>query len=194
MIFEDNLMIVTIFVLSMSFFTARGSAQDEHISELQVAPSVDLARYAGKWYEIARLPNSFQDKCAGDVTATYSILEDGDILVVNRCRRSDGEFTQAEGRARRATDEAPNTMLKVRFAPAWLSFLPFVWGDYWIIDLAPDYSYAVIGEPDRKYLWILARSYFMDEETLDGILERAKEQGYEISSLIKTSHTERVTP
>jgi apolipoprotein D and lipocalin family protein len=159
------------------------------MEQLTVVPSVELSRYIGTWYEIARLPNRFQDKCAGDVTATYSILEDGDIRVVNRCRQQNGENTEAEGRARRAASDGPNTKLKVRFAPAFLSFLPFVWGDYWIIDLAADYSYAVVGEPDRKYLWILARSREMDETLLNEILVRVRNQGYNTAPLIRTQHT-----
>jgi apolipoprotein D and lipocalin family protein len=114
------------------------SAQEKTSKTLDVVPSVDILRYIGTWYEIARLPNRFQEKCAGDVTATYSILDNGEIMVVNRCRHENGEITEAEGRARRASDDEPNTKLEVRFAPAFLSFLPFVWGDYWIIDLAPD--------------------------------------------------------
>lgn len=154
--------------------------------ELNVVPEVDLKRYAGTWYEIARLPNRFQNKCAENVTATYTLLENGDIRVVNRCVQENGEVTSAEGIARMANDAGPATKLKVRFAPAFLSFLPFVWGDYWIIDLAPDYSYAVVGEPNREYLWILGRSPVLDESLLNGILGRVKEQGYDISTLIRT--------
>ena len=165
------------------------SAQEKAFKTLDVVPSVDMLRYIGTWYEIARLPNRFQEKCAGDVTATYSILDNGEIMVVNRCRQENGEITGTEGRARRASDDEPNTKLEVRFAPAFLSFLPFVWGDYWIIDLAPDYSYAVVGEPERKYLWVLARSQKMDETLFSEILGRVRSQGYEITSLIRTKHT-----
>ncbi len=142
------------------------AAQEQADRPLTVVPSVDLNRYMGRWYEIARYPNSFQRQCVGDVTATYSLLDDGQIKVVNRCRKENGEYSEVEGRAKRAGDDEPNTKLKVRFAPAFLSFLPFVWGDYWIILLAPDYSYVVIGEPDRKYLWILSRMPVMDEALL----------------------------
>lgn len=165
-------------------------ADEQSAGTLTVVPSVDLFRYMGTWYEIARLPNWFQNSCAGDVTATYSLLDDGDIRVVNRCRKETGEFTEVEGRARRASSDGPNTKLEVRFAPAFLSFLSFVWGDYWIIDLGSDYSYAVIGEPDRRYLWILARSPEMDEILLSGILLKVKKQGYDIAPLIRTRHTQ----
>ena len=105
-------------------------SQDHTANTLEVVPTVDLSRYVGTWYEIARLPNRFQNKCAGDVTATYALLDNGEISVINRCRTFDGETTQAEGRARRAGEDQPNTKLKVRFAPAFLSFLPFVWWIY----------------------------------------------------------------
>ena len=135
------------------------------------------------------VPNWFQKKCAGDVTATYTLLEDGAIRVVNRCRKENGELTEVEGRARRAEEDGPTAKLEVRFAPAWLSFLPFVWGDYWIIDLAADYSYAVIGDPDREYLWILARTPTLPPATLDDIRGRVRDQGYDLAGLIRTKHT-----
>ncbi len=165
-------------------------AQHVDRKELTTVPSIDMSRYVGTWYEIARLPNRFQKKCSGDVTATYTLLDNGDVKVVNRCRKEDGGFTTAEGLARRASEDGSNAKLKVRFAPALLSFLPFVWGDYWIIDLAADYSYAVVGEPDREYLWILARVPVMDNNTLGGILDKIRKQGYDTTSLIKTSHTQ----
>ena len=153
---------------------------------LRVVPQVDLARYAGTWYEIARFPNRFQKQCVGNVTATYTLLEDGQIKVVNRCRNEEGTIEEADGRARRKSDAEPPAKLQVRFAPAFLSFLPFVWGDYWILDLAPDYSYVAIGEPSRKYLWILARTPGLDEAVYAGILDRLKEQQYDVSRLVRT--------
>lgn len=164
-------------------------AQDASKKPLEVVSSVDLTRYVGTWYEIARLPNKFQNKCSGDVTATYTLLEDGQIKVVNRCRTENGEFTEAEGRAKRAGDDEPNTKLKVRFAPAILSFLPFVWGDYWIIELGSDYGYAVVGEPRKEYFWILSRTPAMDESTFQGIVERAKEKGFDVSKIMRTAQT-----
>jgi apolipoprotein D and lipocalin family protein len=178
--------------LMFSFFVlivAGSAAQEKSGQPLDVVPSVDLQRYTGTWYEIARLPNRFQSQCVGDVTATYTLLDDGDIKVVNRCRKENGEMAEAEGRAKRAGGTEPNTKLKVRFAPAFLSFLSFVWGDYWIIDLATDYSYAVVGEPARKYFWVLSRKPVMDEATLQEILGRAKQKGYDLAGLIRTKQT-----
>jgi apolipoprotein D and lipocalin family protein len=154
---------------------------------LEVVPSVDLHRYVGTWYEIARLPNSFQKKCVSDVTATYTLLDDGTLKVVNRCRKADGEMTEAEGKARRSSPDEPSSKLEVRFAPGWLSWLPFVWGNYWVIDLADDYSYAVVGEPNREYLWILSRTPHMDDAVYTRTLETIKSKGYDTSALVKTT-------
>jgi apolipoprotein D and lipocalin family protein len=179
-------------LLLSSFFAVLavgGIAQGQSRPPLEVVPEVDLQHYAGTWYEVARLPNWFEKKCACDVTATYTLLESGDIQVLNRCRKENGEVSEAEGRAKRASDDGPNTKLKVRFAPRILSFLPFVWGDYWIIALAPDYSYAVVGEPNRKYLWVLSRTPTLDETTFQDILEHVKLKGYDLTNLIRTKQT-----
>jgi apolipoprotein D and lipocalin family protein len=181
----NHLLVLIMLVAALAIYS---KAQDKSTQPVNVVPEVDLNRYMGTWYEIARLPNSFQSKCVGDVTATYTLLEDGDIMVVNRCRRENGEITEAKGRAKRASNDQPNSKLKVRFAPAFLSFLPFVWGDYWIIMLAPDYTYAVIGEPDRRYLWILSRTPSMDETILQGILEQVRQNGYDLSGLVRTKN------
>jgi len=149
---------------------------------MQVVPSVDLARYAGKWYEIARLPNWCQRDCASDTTATYTQRRDGKITVVNECRKPDGRLKSAKGTARAAGGNEPNTKLKVSF------FWPFS-GNYWIIALDPEYRWAVVGEPDRKYLWILSREPKLDEALYSQILDRTKHQGYDVGPLLKTSHT-----
>ena len=164
------------------------NAQSQSKPPLKVVPEVDLYRYMGTWYEIARLPNSFQKKCVTEVTATYTLLDDGEIIVVNRCRAENGEISEARGCAKRASDDEPNSKLKVRFAPAFLSFLPFVWGDYWIIILPADYSYAVIGEPDRKYLWILSRTPAMDETRFQGIIDQITQEGYDVTGLMRTNN------
>jgi apolipoprotein D and lipocalin family protein len=152
---------------------------------LTVVPEVDYARYAGKWFEIARLPNRFEKKCVGDVTATYAPRPDGRITVTNRCREADGGISEASGVARRVAGQPPS-VLEVRFAPAFLSFLPMVWGDYHVIDLGPDYEYAVVGSPDRKYLWILARAPKMEPALYRSLVERARVQGFDVSTLIET--------
>jgi len=149
---------------------------------VRTVPAVDLERYAGDWFEIARYPNWFQRKCAGDVRASYARRADGQIDVVNRCGRADGSVIEARGVARVA-DAQTRSKLKVRFAPAVLSFLPFVWGDYWIIGLADDYAWAVVGSPDRKYLWILARTPRLDAPAFERALATARANGFDTSRL-----------
>jgi len=95
----------------------------------------------------------------------------------------------AEGKARLASANGPNSKLKVRFAPAWLSWLPAVWGDYWIIELAPDYSYSVVGTPDRKYLWILSRTPQMDAATYDRLVRQSAAKGFDVARLVKTNQS-----
>jgi len=149
---------------------------------MPTVPSLDLDRYAGQWYEIARYPNSFERDCARDVTATYTRNTDGTVTVVNACRKADGSVMSAQGQARMAV---PPSKLEVRFAPAWLSWLPFVWGDYWVIDLADDYSYSVVGEPSRDYLWILARDPRLPDATLDRIVAKLPALGYDPERLVR---------
>ncbi|HET7786275.1 MAG TPA: lipocalin family protein [Myxococcales bacterium] len=146
---------------------------------LRTVAHVDPARYAGTWYEIASFPQRFQRGCTAS-TATYTLRGDGDLDVLNRCRKGspDGEEKSARGRAR-IVDRATNAKLEVSF------FRPF-WGDYWIVDLADDYSYAVVGHPGRDYLWILSRTASMPEETYAGIVERLRAQEYETSRLVRT--------
>ncbi len=152
-----------------------------------VVSSVDLNRYAGRWYEIARYPNRFQKQCASDVTAEYVRQPDGRIAVINRCKRADGTWDEAKGVARRAGSDPSNAKLEVRFAPAFLSFLP-VWGDYWVMDLAPDYSHALVGSPDRKYFWVLARSA-NDPDLLTRLEPKIRELGFDPALVQATRHT-----
>ena len=166
----------------------RATATDQ---PLRPADTVDLARYVGRWYEIARLPNKFQNKCAGDVVVQYARRRDGRIDVINQCRQNDGKVDQAQGVARRAAGAKSDAILQVRFAPAILSFLPGVWGDYWIIGLGPDYTWSVVGVPSREYLWILARTPSMTDSSFEQALEIAKGKGFDTSRLIKTTHTQR---
>jgi apolipoprotein D and lipocalin family protein len=155
--------------------------------QVRTVDAVDLDRYRGDWFEIARFPNRFQRSCAGDVRATYTRRSDGRIDVVNRCRGTDGHVVEAHGVAR-VVDARTSAKLKVRFAPAVLSFLPFVWGDYWIVGLAGDYSWAVVGSPDRAYLWILARTSTLDTASLDAARAAARANGFDIDRLAMTAH------
>jgi len=156
---------------------------------VRTVPFVDLNRYAGDWFEIARFQNRFQRQCVGDVRASYARRADGRIDVVNRCRTADG-LTEARGVAR-LVDEQTYAKLKVRFAPAWLSWLPPVWGDYWIIGLSSDYSWAVVGDSGREYLWILARTPRLDAESMAAARTAAQDNGFDVERLAQTSQEAR---
>jgi apolipoprotein D and lipocalin family protein len=162
---------------------------DQPPAPVRTVPTVDLDRYVGEWFEIARFPNRFQRTCASDVRADYARRTDGRLDVVNRCLTEDGGVTEARGIAR-VVDLDTSAKLKVRFAPAILSFLPFVWGDYWILGLADDYAWAVVGSPDRRYLWILARTPVLDAERFASALAAVRANGFDVERLMTTSHTE----
>lgn len=164
--------------LPLILFSGCSIFSTDHYPPLETVASVDVHRYAGKWYEIASLPFSRQEGCSC-TTAEYELLENGDIKVTNRCIK-DGEAEAAEGKAF-IVEGSNNAKLQVQF------FWPFK-GDYWVIDLADDYSYAVVGVPSRKYCWILSRSTTMNEETYAGILNRIKSKGFDITRFNKTSH------
>ena len=151
----------------------------DRLPPLETVAYVDLNRYLGRWYEIAKLPTSFEQDCTG-VTATYSLRPDGNIRVLNRCLKHslDDRVDQAEGRAW-VVDPKTNAKLKVSF---------FLWfaGDYWIIELGPDYDYAVVGDPSRKFLWFLCRRPVMPEVLYADLLKRAAAKGFDVSRMEKT--------
>jgi apolipoprotein D and lipocalin family protein len=139
--------------------------------------AVDLRRYAGLWVEIARIPNRFQRQCVRDSLALYTLRRDGTIEVLNQCRKRNGAVDQARGLAR-VSDRTSQAQLKVSLV-SFLGWRPF-WGDYWILGLDPDYDWAIVGEPNRRYGWILARGQSLDSAslaTINAILER---NGYDI--------------
>ncbi len=156
------------------------SACATRTSPLPTVEAVDLNRYYGTWYEIARLPNRFQSMCVSDIRAVYR--QDGErVSVVNQCRTADGRIEQADGVARRV-DGSQGAKLPVSF------FRPF-YGDYWILELDPDYRWVLVGEPGRRYAWILARETALDEATLERLLSRAAALGFDRNAFVRTPHT-----
>jgi len=141
------------------------------------AKPVELQRYLGRWFEIARYEQSFQKGCEG-VTADYSLRFDGTIAVTNRCRKPDGKIAEAQGRAK-IVDSSSNAKLKVSF------FGPF-YGDYWVLDHADDYSWSVVGEPSGRYLWILSREPTPAKGKVEALIERVRNMGYDVSMLLRT--------
>jgi apolipoprotein D and lipocalin family protein len=143
--------------------------------EPSVVDSVDLTKYIGTWYEIAKIPNSFQDHCTGNTTATYHIREDGRLDVINRCMDEDGEMDEATGIAR-VVDPKSNAKLEVSFVRIF--GISLFWGDYWIIGLEKNYHFALVGNPSRKYGWILCRDKQMSAEDLEQAYTILRKQGY----------------
>ncbi|MBP8149672.1 MAG: lipocalin family protein [Limnohabitans sp.] len=149
---------------------------------LQTVPAIDVPRYMGTWHEIAKYPNWFQKKCVSSTSATYSLQADGQVQVLNRCKTANGDWSEALGAARQiGAKDSPR--LKVRFAPAWLSFIPMVWGNYWVIDIDPDYLWVVVSEPQREYLWILARTPQLPTATLNALQTRLTAKGFDLQRL-----------
>jgi apolipoprotein D and lipocalin family protein len=160
-------------------FSAYGQGSDLPVKTIS---SLDVQRYLGTWYEIAKYPNWFQKKCVGNTKAVYSARADGTLKVLNSCKTADGEVSEAEGTARQiGTKDSPK--LEVRFAPAWLSFIPMVWGDYWVIDLDPQYQVAVVSDPRREYLWILSRTSQLDKKVYEDTLARIQAQQFDVRKL-----------
>ena len=152
-----------------------------HPATLEVVPRVDLDRYAGRWYEIASFPQSFQRGCT-DSRADYRLRDDGTVEVLNSCLR-DGRVDTAKGKAW-VVDKATGAKLKVSF------FWPFR-GDYWVIELGEGYEYAVVSAPSRKYLWILSRTPTMEKQRYQEIVGRLKDKGFDVALLKRTEQGNR---
>jgi apolipoprotein D and lipocalin family protein len=169
-----------------------GISQPVRLATAETVPlatiaSLDIPRYMGRWYEIAKFPNWFQKKCVGDTRAEYSLKPGSGVQVINRCRMENGEWNEAVGAARQiGVPTSPK--LEVRFAPAWLSFIPAVWGDYWVIDLDPAYQLVAISEPRREYLWVLSRNPKVSMDAYDALLQRLRLLGFDTRKLETTAH------
>jgi apolipoprotein D and lipocalin family protein len=157
--------------------------------ELVAIPSLDLSRYLGRWYEICRLPLKYEDADATDITATYSSTEDGRVRVDNRCFDGEGKPTQALGEARPV--DAGKSRLEVTFLPKYIRWMPFGKGDYWVLKLDSDYRMALVGTPDRKHLWVLAREPNPDAGPVQDYLDEATRQHFDLTPLIRPRHTGR---
>ena len=166
-------------LLSLTLCTGTAVAQT---APLQAIPTLDAKRYMGTWYEIAKYPNWFQKKCKSNTRAQYTLLDDGTVQVDNRCTTESGEVSQAIGQAR-PVGAAGTAKLEVRFAPAWLSFIPLVWGDYWVIDLDAQYQLVAVSEPKREYLWILSRTPTVTPASYNELTARLAQKGFDLKKL-----------
>jgi apolipoprotein D and lipocalin family protein len=150
--------------------------------------TLDVPRYMGTWYEIAKFPNWFQRKCVANTRAQYVAQTDGSVQVLNSCVTAEGRTIDALGLAK-PNGPATSPKLHVRFAPAWLSWLPMVWGDYWVIDLDTDYQLAAVSDAKREYLWVLSRSPHINGKAYDALLERLRAQHFDVQKLERTAQT-----
>ena len=177
--------IMKLFWAGLIFLSFSAVAAAEDTPSLRTVPRVDLSRYLGTWYEIARYPNSFQKDCNQSI-ARYHLRDDGGIDVLNTCVRNDNKkLDEAHGVAH-IEDIVTNAKLTVTFLPSWLRWTGMGVGKYWIIDLGSEYEYAVVSEPRRKYLWILSRTATMKEELYSKILKRLRDQYLDPSQLIRS--------
>lgn len=153
------------------------------LPEIETVENLNIGKYLGVWHQIALIPNYFQKDCVDDTQAEYEVLSDDSITILNSCLSLDGERLLAAGTGR-ATGEPRNfARLKVSFAPKWLAWIPFVWGDYWILSIDDEYNSVLIGSPNRRYLWILSRQKFIQKEIFADFLEKAKTIGFDTSLL-----------
>lgn len=159
------------------------SATTKATTELSTVESVDIKKYSGTWYEIARLPNFFQKKCSC-VKVEYTLRDDGKVEIKNQCKNKEDldEIIEANGLAE-IKDTKTNAKLKVSFVPLFKHLMLFA-GDYWIIALNENYNYAVIGEPNREYLWIISRAPQIQNSELEKCKKIATEKGYNLDKLI----------
>ncbi len=165
--------------------------------DLKALPSLELAPYMGTWYQVAYYPNRFQAQCVSDTSAKYTAQSDGTVIVNNRCKTAKGVFEEVTGQARPVGQVKGGTLspakLQVRFAPAWLGWLPFVWGDYWVIDLVGDspsgYRYAIVSEPKREYLWVLSRTPKLSADDDVSMRATLTTLGFDLGKLQAHLHT-----
>lgn len=176
-----NLITLSLIATALCFTIVKANAKPSKPTPIA---HVDLAKYAGKWYEIARLPIYFQRNCASDVTATYTANPDGSIKVDNQCQTAQAKTLEAIGKATKNGDTG--SQLKVTFLPKGLRWLPFGKADYWVLALDKDYNYALVGTPNQKYLWVLSRTPTMPDSIYNTYVNLAKQQGYDVNKLIKT--------
>jgi len=179
-IFSSTLIGLCLVLAGLPAYSQSGSQASD--LPVRTIVSLDVPKYLGTWYEIAKFPNWFQKKCVGNTKAVYSMRADNNLKVLNSCKNADGVVSEAEGTARQiGAQDSPK--LEVRFAPAWLSFLPMVWGDYWVIDLDPQYQVAAVSDPKREYLWVLSRTPQLDKKVYEDLLQRLQAQQFDVRKL-----------
>ena len=181
--------VMTLFITALLNPSAQAEGNSNAFPKVTPVEHIDLNRYTGKWYEIARLPMFFQRNCASDVTAAYSVepTKSGDlakIKVDNQCRKSHGEIIGSIGQAQPVS--ISNSQLQVTFLPKFLRWLPIGKAPYWILKIDESYTTALVGNPEHKYLWLLSRTPQISDATYQSYIHEAQKQGFDTSKLIRT--------
>jgi apolipoprotein D and lipocalin family protein len=165
----------------------------QQMAPLQAITSLDLQKYKGRWFEIAKYPNRFQSMCAKATSAQYA-LQEGGVTVLNTCTTDKNEVTQAQGEARPIGKVVSETLspaqLEVAFAPKWIRWLPMVWGNYWVVAIDPNYRWSLVSEPKREFAWILARDSKLTEADKQAVLAAVRAAGLDEKRLDWTIHND----
>ena len=180
---KNNAQLLAVLIICTLAITITPGVSAEESPPPETVAFVDLDRYVGNWYEIASIPNFFQKHCRGNTMASYRAIEEQRIEVINSCLDKDGSVDTAQGIAR-IVDASSNAKLEVSFVSlfGWQLF----WGDYWILDLAPDYSYVIVGTPNYRYGWILSRTPVLSAEIRKHLDERLRASGYDPAAFVDT--------
>ncbi len=189
MIYTLKTTVTALSIAALLIPSAQAVENSDPAPKVTAVEHIDINRYAGKWYEIARLPMFFQRNCASDVTATYRLetTKSGGpatIMVDNRCRKANGEMIGSIGQAQPLS--ASNSQLQVTFLPTFLRWLPVGKAPYWILKIDEDYTTALVGNPEHKYLWLLSRTPQISDETYQNYIHEAQKQGFDTTKLIRT--------
>jgi apolipoprotein D and lipocalin family protein len=178
--------LATVLICHVLSVAAQNASTPANLPSVKTVASLDLPRYMGTWYEIAKFPNRFQTKCSANTRAQYLAQTDGSVQVLNSCVTADGSTIDVLGKAHQV-GPATSPKLQVRFAPAWLGWLSAVWGDYWVIDLDADYQLAAVSDATREYLWVLSRTPQVNAKAYDALLDRLKAQHFDVQKLERTT-------
>lgn len=175
--------IITLVIICLISSTVYLPSETTKMDKVESVEYIDVNKYMGTWYEYARIPNRFQNKCEGNVTATYTLLKNGRVEVINKCLEKDGNTDSAKGLAK-IVETQTNSKLKVSFFSIFGIHL--FWGNYWVLYLDDDYKVAVVGEPSKKYGWILSRDIKPDSENLQKAYNAIEKNGYNSEDFIQT--------
>ncbi|MBN9205243.1 MAG: lipocalin family protein [Methylibium petroleiphilum] len=175
-----------------------GDASPPLLPTVQALPSLEVSAYMGTWYQVAWYPNRFQRQCVSDTRATYRLLDQGEVEVINQCRNAEGRTESIRGVAQpvgRLTEgQLMPAQLRVSFLPALIRWLPVGWGDYWVLALDPEGRYALVSEPTREYLWVLSRTPNLSDGDDRAVRASLAEQGLDLTRLERHIHSVPAAP